>query len=578
MGNGTKKEIRSMITLIQNIRIRFKLYILIGVALLGMLIIGGMSFYLMGQMNEMTSDIATSWLPSIDTARELNTAISRIRMYELKHLTAASDEVEETSLQYIYSEMDNIDTLLATYGELIDEEERNFYENALDLWEQYKALEEEMIAFSIQNRTEEAQAILDGECEELFQNLNSVFDDIIAYNTEGSNEATDESFALYETATYLMGAVIIAIILVGVYFSFVIIRLIKLPISEIENAAIKMAGGDLDAKISYASKDELGVLAVQVGKLIRKLQIIIDDENKFLAKMADGDFTVDSICEEEYTGDFHPLLVSFRGIAEKLNDTLQQISQISSRVASESQQVSSGAQALAQGATEQASSVQELASTLNEISNKVNQNADNAQQVNETAGSVSTKMNVSNEKMQQMMQAMGDISNCSSEISKIIKTIEDIAFQTNILALNAAVEAARAGEAGKGFAIVADEVRSLAGKSAEASMDTAALIENTLKVVENGTQIADETAQSLVEAVNEVNEMVEIIGQISEASKDQAYAITQIMTGIDQISDVVQTNSATAEESAAASQELSEQSQHMKMLIGRFKLKSSSLK
>ena len=135
----------------------------------------------------------------------------------------------------------------------------------------------------------------------------------------------------------------------------------------------------------------------------------------------------------------------------------------------------------------------------------MNQNADNAQQVNETAGSVSTKMNVSNEKMQQMMQAMGDISNCSSEISKIIKTIEDIAFQTNILALNAAVEAARAGEAGKGFAIVADEVRSLAGKSAEASMDTAALIENTLKVVENGTQIADETAQSLVEAVNEVD-------------------------------------------------------------------------
>ena len=315
-----------MITLIRNIKIRFKLYILIRIALLGMFIIGGMSFYLMGQLNEMTSDFATSWLPSIDTARELNTAISRIRMYELKHLTAASDEVEETSLQYIYSEMDNIDTLLATYGELIDEEERNFYENALDLWEQYKALEEEMIAFSVKNRTEEARAILDGECEKLFQNLNSVFDDIIVYNTEGSNKATDESFALYETATYLMGAVIIAIILVGVYFSFVIIRLIKLPISEIENAAIKMAEGDLDVKISYASKDELGVLAVQVGKLIRKLQIIIDDENKFLAKMADGDFTVDSICEEEYTGNFHPLLVSFRGIAEKLNDTLQQIS------------------------------------------------------------------------------------------------------------------------------------------------------------------------------------------------------------------------------------------------------------
>ena len=139
MDNRAKKEIRSVITLIRNIRIRFKLYILIGVALLGMLIIGGMSFYLMGQMNEMTSDIATSWLPSIDTARELNTAISNIRMNELKYLTAASDEVEETSLQYIYSEMDKMDTLLAAYGGLIDEEERDFYESAMDLWEQYKA-------------------------------------------------------------------------------------------------------------------------------------------------------------------------------------------------------------------------------------------------------------------------------------------------------------------------------------------------------------------------------------------------------------------------------------------------------
>ncbi len=565
-----------MIDYIRNLKIRLKLYILIGIALLGMLIIGGMAFLLMGRMNDMTSDISTSWLPSVDTARDLAATLSNIRLNELGYLTAVSDDVEASSLQYLQQEKAEMGSLLATYKGLIDEEESSFYNNAMNLWTQYSEADEKILALAKEGRTDEARGILEGECVELYNSLNGAFNDIIAYNTEGSSDATEESLLIYRTATLLMAAVIIVIILVGVFFSFLIIRLIKTPISEIEAAALKMAEGNLDVEISYTSKDELGVLAAQVRRLIHKLQVIIDDENKFLAKMAAGDLVVDSICEEEYTGSFYPVLVSFRGIAEKLNDTMMQISQSASQVASGSEQVSNGAQALSQGATQQASSVEELAATINEISDKVNQNADSARQANEKAGSVSAEMNVSNEKMQQMIEAMGDITNCSNEIGKIIKTIEDIAFQTNILALNAAVEAARAGSAGKGFAVVADEVRNLASKSAEASQNTSALIENSLKAVENGTHIADETAKSLLQAVNDVSEMTEIIGQISEASSLQADSIAQITMGIDQISSVVQTNSATAQESAAASEELSSQSQLMKSLVGRFKLKNSS--
>ncbi len=564
-----------MMNIIRNLKIRLKLYILIGVALSGMLMIGGMSFNLMGQMNEMTLDISTSWLPSIDTARNMSTAISNIRLNELGYLTAVSADVKAYSLQYLQKEKEDMDALLAVYGELIDEEERAFYDNAMNLWSQYNEADEEMMALAGQGLIEEARAILEGECVDLYNSLNSSFDDIITYNSEGSDDAAEESSFLYSTAVRIMMTVIIVIILVGVFFSFVIIRSIKIPISEIANAAIKMAEGNLDVAVSYTSRDELGILAAQVGRLIRKLQMIIDDENKFLAKMAKGDLTVDSVCEAEYTGSFHPLLVSFRGIAEELNDTMRQISQSSSQVAGGAEQVSSGAQALAQGTSEQASAVQELVATINEISSKVNQNAENAQLAEATSGSVSTKMNVSNEKMQQMIQAMEDISNSSNEIGKIIKTIEDIALQTNILALNAAVEAARAGAAGKGFAVVADEVRSLANKSAEASKNISDLIENSLKVVENGKQITDDTAKSLLDAVKDVNEMTGIIGQISQASSDQAYSISQITIGMNQISDVVQTNSATAEESAAASEEMSSQSQLMKALVGRFKLKNS---
>lgn len=241
-----------------------------------------------------------------------------------------------------------------------------------------------------------------------------------------------------------------------------------------------------------------------------------------------------------------------------------------------STQVSSGAQALSQGTTEQASSIEELASTIQLISDQVRQNADSALQAQQTIREVGGKLTKSNQEMQGLTEAMGEISSSSSQIGKIIKTIEDIAFQTNILALNAAVEAARAGAAGKGFAVVADEVRNLAGKSSEASKSTASLIEATISAVKGGASLADETAASLLEVVEGTQVIIAQINQIADSSAEQAASIAQVTLGVEQISAVVQTNSATAEESAATSEELSGQAQILKELVGGFKLKQEA--
>lgn len=238
-----------------------------------------------------------------------------------------------------------------------------------------------------------------------------------------------------------------------------------------------------------------------------------------------------------------------------------------------SEHVSAGSQTLSQGAAEQASAVEELASTINEVSQVVQENAQGAQRACEISQAVERSILESDEKMQNMTEAIQQINTKSSEVYKIIKTIDDIAFQTSILSLNASVEAARAGVAGKGFAVVADEVRSLAAKSAEAAQETGALIEQMVQAVQNGTAAADDMTHSLMEVVKQSKEVSEQTNMIAVHSKNQAVSIEEIVRGINQVSDVVQTNSATAEESASASVELSEQAKLLKQLVSRFRLK-----
>ena len=361
-------------------------------------------------------------------------------------------------------------------------------------------------------------------------------------------------------------------LLIGLFVAYRVASGIANPVRDMSDRIQLLSEGDLTSDISVIDrKDEIGTLNQSLINTVNFLREYITEISAVLGKISNGELNVE--IEKEYIGDFVSIKDSMEKIAASLTDTMIEIKNRSDQVAIGSDQVSSGAQALSQGATEQASSIEQLSASIIEISDQVRSNAVNANNATSLVESVGKEIDRSNIHMQEMIRAISEISDKSAQIGRIIKTIDDIAFQTNILALNAAVEAARAGAAGKGFAVVADEVRNLAGKSAQAASETTELIESSISAVLNGTRIADETAESLSSVVTGASKITSLMQDISKASNEQANSIGQVTQGIEQISGVVQTNSATAEESAAASEELSAQAQLLNSLVSKFKMR-----
>ena len=345
------------------------------------------------------------------------------------------------------------------------------------------------------------------------------------------------------------------------------------PVNEASAVLSEMAKGNLGLMVQGNYLGDHAAIKHALNDTITTIRGYINEITEVLMRIAANDLNIS--IDAEYRGEFESIKNSINHITESLSTVIQDISTASEQVASGTQQVSGGAQALSQGATEQASAIEQLTVSLNDIAEQTKKNAANANQASELTFNAKEEAVEGNARMNELQQAMKEINEASANISKIIKVIDDIAFQTNLLALNAAVEAARAGQHGKGFAVVAEEVRNLAQRSAKAANETTGMIEESINRVKAGTKIANETADALGRIVKGVEKATELVGGIARASSDQATAVAQVNTGVSQVSQVTQTNSATAEESAAASEELSSQAALLKDAVGRFSLRDS---
>lgn len=395
--------------------------------------------------------------------------------------------------------------------------------------------------------------------------------------TDGWSIAVTAPQSNYLAAAYKAMTINIAVIAVSVLISMITALLLANNIGKPMKACAKrmqmLVEGDLETPIpKIKNKDETGMLTSSAASLVEGLGLVIHDISYLLNELANRNLDIHTEHEEIYAGSFQDILHAMRHMKLQLNAIMHQVSHSANQVSSASSQLSVSAQTLSEGTAEQSGSVQQLAERMNIISNDVKDTSKEAFEVRNQTHHAGEAVSLCSNQMQNLMEAMDKIKTCSDEIEIILKTIDDIAFQTNILALNAAVEAARAGEAGKGFAVVAEEVSSLASKSAEAAKNTSTLIEHSAAAVETGTKIAQQTADVLQEVVKSIHSVTASIDNISTVSGEQSEAVSQISEGINQISAVVQSNSATAQQGAAASEQLSAEASALKQLVEQFTL------
>lgn len=488
----------------------------------------------------------------------------QIRYNSLRRLYGADQKAIDDAVKLMSENFNQMDEHLVKCHETIKAPDiKELLDRIQKNWDFYRPVMNEDNQVAVRGEKTEMNMALVQAGTELRDDFLLLFEKVAVQ----AGDKADDNAAKAQTTVIIVSIVIVAglamSVLLGVYLS----RIIGKPLRMMSEVAKKLAVGDINVTINVTSKDEIGELADAFRLLVDSTK----EQVSVTRKIAEGDLTTEITVrsEEDVLGK------ALIDVTKNLNELVVSIVSSADQVASSSSLVSESSIALSQGATEQASSVQELTASLDMISEQTSLNAQNAHKANELAVNAKQNAEKGNTHMKEMLSAMEEINISSTNISKIIKVIDDIAFQTNILALNAAVEAARAGQHGKGFAVVAEEVRTLAAKSANAASETTDMIESSIRKVDAGTKIANETAGALNQIVDEVSKAADLVGSIANASQEQKSSIGQINEGIQQVSKVVQTNAATSEESAAASEELSSQAEQMKETISVFKLRRS---
>lgn len=489
-------------------------------------IVGSLGIYDMYVLNDASNEMYYERLIPIEDLSTIQKNLLLIRSNFLLLTYERNENNRLSRIEGINQLYEANDALIDKYSKTnLDDAEKAELKQLNDSLVPYRRFLNECLELIKEGRYDEADALIP-EFAKARERVDATIDELIKINTDAAEQLNIRNAASFRLQSIIMVSISLLGVVLAIVIGLYIASIISKPLAKLVKAADKIAQGDLDVDIDIDTKDEVGSLAQ-----------------------------------------------AFRNMTDNINEVMTNISSASEQVASGAKQVSDSSMELSQGATEQASSIEELTASIEEIASQTRLNAENADQANKIAEDAKENAIRGNEQMKDMLKAMDEINDSSSNISRIIKVIDEIAFQTNILALNAAVEAARAGQHGKGFAVVAEEVRNLAARSANAAKETTAMIEGSIKKVDGGTKIANETAQALNRIVDGVAKVANLVGDIALASNEQAAGIAQVNQGISQVSEVVQTNSATSEESAAASEELSGQAELLKEQVNRFNLK-----